>query len=269
MPVADLHVHTTASDGTMALDDVPRAATLAELDVVAITDHDLIHPGLSAPVTRREDITFIRGIELRVDAGSFDIDLLGYAVEPTDALVSTLETIQQNRLERAKEIVAAVEARLGVSLDIAYTSGVGRPHIARAIEASDAPYAYQDAFDDLIGDDGPCFVRRAAIPSFEAGARLLKDACAVVSLAHPFRYPHPEKALTLAASLDAVEAYYPYDRPVDDALLWEAVEAHDLLVTGGSDAHIDVLGKETVSGAELDRLCQRLSGSEPSTASET
>ncbi|WP_336360537.1 PHP domain-containing protein [Haladaptatus sp. ZSTT2] len=268
MPVADLHVHTTASDGTMALSDVPRAATLAELDVVAITDHDLIHPGLAAPVTSHEDITFIRGIELRVDAGSFDIDLLGYAVTPTDSLVSTLDRIQQNRLERARAIVAAVEARLGVSLDIEYKSGVGRPHIARAIEASEAPYAYQDAFDELIGDDGPCFVRRAAIPSFDDGAKLLTDACAVVSLAHPFRYPHPEKALDLAVSLDAIEAYYPYDRPVDDALVWEAVEEHDLLVTGGSDAHIDVLGKETLSGTELDRFCQRLSGSEPSTARE-
>ncbi|MFC6731331.1 PHP domain-containing protein [Haladaptatus sp. DYSN1] len=262
MSVADLHAHTTASDGTMTLADVPQVAARADLDAVAITDHDTIHPGLPAPVTTHDGLTLIRGIELRVDTGGFDIDLLGYGVRETDALATTLDRIQQNRLERAREMVAAVESTLSVSLDIEYKPGIGRPHIARAIEASDAPYAYQDAFDELIGDDGPCFVRRAAIPSFEEGARLLSEACPVVSLAHPYRYPHPEKAIELAAELDAIEAYYPYARPVDDASLWEAVSAYDLLVTGGSDAHIDVLGEVTLSGAEYERFSQRLTASE-------
>ncbi|WP_129114190.1 PHP domain-containing protein [Halegenticoccus tardaugens] len=243
-PVADLHVHTTASDGRLTLSEVPAAARTAGIDSVAITDHDRVHPGLDAPVRRLDGVTVVRGIELRVDAGergAGEVDLLGYGVRRTAALATELDRIQRNRVERGREIVARVEAHLGVDLDVEAREGIGRPHVARAVEASDAPYDYQDAFDDLIGDDGPCYVPRR-IPSFERGVKLLSEACSVVSLAHPFRYADPDAALALTAHLDAVERYYPYERPVDPGPIDAIIEEHGLLATGGSDAHGRTLG---------------------------
>jgi hypothetical protein len=247
MVVADLHVHTTNSDGEMELHEVPAAARQAGVDVVAITDHDRLHPDLSTPVTHVDGVTLLHGIELRVDVGPFRVDLLGYGAQPTGPLAEEVDRLQRNRIERAREITECVESRLDVSLDVEFTEGVGRPHIARAIEASATDLDYGDAFDELIGNDGPCYVSRE-VPDFETGVDLLAESCGLVGLAHPFRYDDPETALELCADLDAVERFYPYGREVDEALLDRAIADHDLVRTGGSDAHDDILGK-----AGLDR----------------
>lgn len=263
--VADLHVHTTVSDGTLTLEEVPAAARAAGVEAVAVTDHDRYHPGFSAPVEVREGVTLVRGIELRVDAGDQRLDLLGYGLEPTDALTAEIERIQRDRVDRGRRIIENVEARLGVDLDLEPREGLGRPHVARAVVESSADYETVEAvFDDLIGDDGPCFVARD-VPAFETGVSLLREACALVGLAHPLRYPDPEAALSLAGELDAVELYYPYDRPVgptqdapDSAPVEAAIADGGLLATGGSDAHGDELGTAGLSRERWDAVRARL-----------
>ena len=248
MVVADLHVHTTNSDGTLTLETIPDAATAAGVGTVAITDHDRLHPDLQTPVAVVDGVTVVHGIELRVESATGRVDLLGYGVRRTDALVDELARLQQDRIERARKIVDCVEDRLGVTLAVDFQPGVGRPHIARAIDESDADYEYSDAFAELIGDDGPCYVPRE-IPDFETGRDLLTDACGLVGLAHPYRYDDTEAALALTESLDAVERWYPYGREIDLRPVERAIEQYDLVATGGSDAHDETLG---VAGLDSD-----------------
>jgi len=262
-PAADLHVHTTASDGTLTVTELPDAARAAGIDVVAVTDHDRIHPDLDAPVQEIDGVAVIRGIELRVDAGAQRLDLLGYGVTDTDALGAMTDRIQRNRKERAAEIVERVEDHVGVEVDIEIREGIGRPTIARAIADSDAAYDYGGAFEHLIGSDGPCYVARE-IPTFATGVGALREACAVVGLAHPFRYPDTEAALDRARGLDAVERYYPYsgaaaDR-ADPGRVDEVAAGAGLLRTGGSDAHNRTLGVAGPPGAAFDRIADRLPG---------
>jgi predicted metal-dependent phosphoesterase TrpH len=256
-PAADLHVHTTISDGTLRLGEIPAAANNADIGLVAVTDHDRIHPELDEPITDRDGITIVRGIELRVETDDQRLDLLGYGVKPTDALVAECDRLQQNRIDRACEIIDCVESRLGVTLDCSPAPGIGRPHIARAIAESDAAYGYQDAFDELIGNDCPCYVAREITP-FDRGVDLLTEACPVVALAHPLRYEDPAAALDHAAALDAVERYYPYDRAVDHAIVDNAIDTHDLLATGGSDAHDRTLGRAGPPAAIVSQFRQQL-----------
>lgn len=256
-PVADLHLHTTASDGVLTLEELPDAARAGGVETVAVTDHDCVNSGLDAPVTVRDEVTVIRGIELRVRATEQSVDLLGYAVDPTTELRDELDRLQANRRVRARDIITCVEERLDIALDIDIHDGIGRPHIARAIDESDTEYDYQDAFDRLIGGGGPCYIPRE-LTSFEHGVRLLTDSCAVVSLAHPFRYPNPDAALALTEHLDAVERYYPYGRPVDTDHLDTIIEQHDLLATGGSDAHDRTLGRAGPPRDAFERFAARL-----------
>ncbi|SFR30196.1 PHP domain-containing protein [Halorubrum sodomense] len=258
--VADLHAHTTVSDGTLTLDEVPAAAREAGVDWVAVTDHDRIHPGLDAPVVERDGVRIARGIELRVDAGFERLDLLGYGVEHTDALDAEIDRLQRDRRERGAAILESVEDRLGVDLDVEPRAGLGRPHIARAIDASDAPYDYAEAFDELIGNDGPCYVARDVTP-LDEGLDLLADACALVGLAHPFRYDRVDEALGVARDRDAVEAverFYPYDRAVDDARIDRLAAENDLLRTGGTDAHERTLGVAGLTVSAFDPVRERL-----------
>jgi len=266
MPYADLHVHTTNSDGTLELDEVPAAARDAGVSAVAVTDHDRLHPGLDRPVSERDGVTVVHGIELRVDAGDQRVDLLGYGVRRTDALGTECERIQRDRVERGRRIIENVEAELGVDLDLEPREGLGRPHIARAtVDHPDTDYDDPNAvFADLIGNDGPCFVARD-VPDAETGIDLLAEACGLVGLAHPLRYDDPESALALCADLDAVEVSYPYDRPVGQtpgdgghALVADAVETHDLLPTGGTDAHERTLGNAGLDRDAYDDVRQRL-----------
>ena len=277
---ADLHVHTTVSDGELELEAVPAAARDAGISWVGITDHDRLHPELSAPIEQRGNVRIVRGIELRVEVDPdrlgegesdtarpgepFRVDLLGYGVEPTAELRSELDRIQEDRIERGREIVRRVEAELGVGLDVPIERGVGRPHVARAIAESDAPLDYEGAFGELIGDDGPCFVARN-VPSFERGVELLREAGRLVGLAHPLRYDDPGAALKLAGKLDAVEVYYPYGDGVDPdgegaAAVEDARQRHGLLATGGSDAHGTVLGAAGLDAAAFAPVRERLLG---------
>ena len=256
MVVADLHVHTTVSDGSLSLDEVPDAARSAGLDAVAVTDHDRLHPGLDAPVVERDGVTVVRGVELRVDAGDQRVDLLGYGARRTDALLAECERIQTDRAERGRAIVDCVEDRLGVSLPVEPRPGLGRPHVARVVaEVSD--YDVQGAFDELIGDDCPCYVARD-VPTFERGRELLVDACGLVGLAHPLRYPDPDAALDLCRSLDAVERWYPYDGLVEHGPVDRAIDRHDLLPTGGSDAHDDRLALAGLDCTAFDAVLTAL-----------
>lgn len=258
-PVADLHVHTVVSDGTLTLDEVPERARAAGLSAVAVTDHDRCNPTLDAPVVERDGVTVVHGVELRVQTGAERVDLLGYGVEPTASLAAELDRLQRDRVRRAERMVACVEARLGVELDLSVEPGVGRPHVARAVERSAAPLSYGEAFDELIGDDGPCYVARD-VPTFERGAALLDDACALVSLAHPYRYADPAAALSLARTLDAVERHYPYERDVDQSTADAVVADAGLLVTGGSDAHDGRLGRAGLDAGEWRDVAARLPG---------
>ncbi len=241
MVEADLHVHTQNSDGVLTLDEVPAASHRAGLSAVAITDHDRLHPDLDAPVSERDGLDLIHGIELRVDAGQ-RLDLLGYGVEPTPALRDEIARLQQDRVDRGAEIIRQLETRLEIEIDLEPQPGIGRPHIARAVaDHPETTFDVQGVFDELIGDGRPCYVARD-LRSFGEGRRLLDAACRVVGLAHPFRYDDPVEAIELASELDAIERWYPYERAVDPDAIEEAIDEHALLATGGSDTHTTEVG---------------------------
>ncbi|ELY55934.1 PHP domain-containing protein [Natronolimnohabitans innermongolicus] len=257
MPYADLHVHTTRSDGSLEFEEVPDAARENDVAVVAITDHDRLQP-IDEPIAERDGVTIVSGIELRVETPYGErVDLLGYGVEPTAELEGIVKRIQRNRIERGQAIVDCVESRLGIDLGVTVEDGFGRPHVARAIDAHpDTDYDYGDAFAELIGNGEPCFVARD-VPSFERGLAALSSASHLVSLAHPLRYADPEAALGLTAepALEAVELHYPYDRDdVDPDIVEDAIERNDLLTTGGTDAHEYELGVAGLSRAAYDRI---------------
>lgn len=239
--VADLHVHSSRSDGAVAPAEVPEIARRVGLEAVAITDHDRLPP-LEAPVVSRGDVEVVGGIELRVEAGDVGrVDLLGLGVTPTGPLEGEIERIQTDRMRRALAMRDRLADTLDVDLDVPIGPGVGRPHLAAAVaERTDLDVAA--VFERYIGEDGPCYVARE-VPSFDRGRELLGAACEVVVLAHPLRYDDPEGALERCGELDGFEAEYPYDADVDRTPLERARERPHAVETGGSDAHTaDAIG---------------------------
>jgi hypothetical protein len=258
---ADLHVHTTASDGQLTVPEIPARAREAGVEVVAVTDHDRVHPALDGPVVERDGVTIVRGLELRVDTGERRLDLLGYGVEPTADLENELDRIQRDRIRRARRMVDLVEAETGVGLDLTVETGVGRPHVARAVAESPAPYDYAGAFEHLIGGGCPCYISRE-VTDAATGISLLQGSCGLTALAHPFRYRDPEAALEICSELNGVERFYAYGRDVDPAPVERAIAHYDLVPTGGSDAHDRTLGITGLDRSGWDRVASRLPGTD-------
>lgn len=241
--IADLHTHTTLSDGQTDPENVVEVAKENNLRAIAITDHDRIHSNFSHPLEVRDGIDVINSVELRVTIDDINerVDILGYGATQTSRLNSVLSGIRQNRIKRAQKMIDLIEDETGVRIEVEMDDSVGRPDIARSIESNEnLPYDYGEAFDTLISRDGPCYVSRN-IPTFEYGVEVLRESCEFLSLAHPYRYDNVASVLKMSKHLDGVECFYPYDfgktGEFPDRLDEMASRWFNITMTGGSDAH--------------------------------
>lgn len=244
MPRADLHTHTTASDGRLAPAALVRKAHAAGLAALSITDHDTVDAYAEArPVAAELGIDLVPGVELSANVGGRDVHLLGYGFDlANEPLRAHLARYQAERVGRAEAIVTKLHA-LGhpVMMDrvreIAGGGVIARPHVARALVEAGHAETMQDAFARFLGEDAPAFVPKGTAGPEELIA-LVHDAGGVVSLAHPAGFvPLDLLARLLKAGLDGVETVHPIH---GDGLTkhWRAVaRRHGLFETGGSDYH--------------------------------
>jgi predicted metal-dependent phosphoesterase TrpH len=267
----DLHVHSSASDGSDPPAEVMRRACEAALDVVALTDHDTTAGLPDARAALPPGLTLLTGMELscRIDADS--LHLLAYQFDPAHpGLAAETERIRDDRVYRAQAMVDRL-ADLGTGVtweDVAAIAGdavVGRPHIARALASAGAVATPADAFtQDWIGDGGRAYVPKYA-PTPEHAIALVREAGGVTVLAHP-RSPGYELSDKVIAGLAAVglaglEIAHPDHDSTSRSRLTELATELGLVGTGGSDDHGDLtgyqLGRETTSPAALEALLAR------------
>lgn len=244
MPRADLHTHTTASDGRLAPADLVRKAHAHGLAALSITDHDSVDAYPEAqPIADELGIDLVSGVELSANVGGRDVHLLGYGFDLEDAaLRAHLARYQRERRERAEAILAKLSSigrpvELECVLEIAGGGVVVRPHIARALVEAGHAETMQSAFAQYIGDGAPAFVPKGtAAPEELTG--LVHAAGGVVVLAHPAEFITLELlARLLKAGLDGIEVIHPMH---GDGLTkrWRAAaRRHGLFETGGSDYH--------------------------------
>jgi 3',5'-nucleoside bisphosphate phosphatase len=251
---ADLHTHSSRSDGVLAPAELVRLARQVGLDAVALTDHDSLAGLDEAREAGLElGIEVIAGVELSVRNQSLDEHLLGFFVDPTAPdLVAYLDELQASRQRMAEETMAAL-ARLGAPVDprsvaeLARGAVVTRPHIARALVEAGHVASEQEAFDRYLGSGKPASVARPG-PDPVSAIQLVRSAGGVAALAHPV-FPQdagwetrlastPERLDQLqAAGLQAVECYYPDATPEITRQLVTWTEERGLLATGGTDYH--------------------------------
>ncbi len=191
MTRADLHVHSSASDGTDPPAEVVRRAAQAGLDVVALTDHDTVAGQAEARAALPPGLTLLPGMELSAKLDDRSVHLLAYLFDPDQPeLAAELARIRDDRVIRARGMVDKLAA-LGVDISwdqvaaIAGPAVVGRPHIARAMAAAGAIAEPSQAFTpDWIADGGRAYVDRYALEPVRA-ISLVRAAGGVTALAHP------------------------------------------------------------------------------------
>ena len=272
---ADLHVHSSASDGTDPPAEVMRRAAQAGLDVVALTDHDTVagHAEARAAVgPLYPPLALLPGMELSGRLDGRSLHMLAYLFDADQPELSAeLTRIRDDRVLRARAMVDKL-AGLGVDVSweqvaaIAGQAVVGRPHIARAMADSGAIASPREAFTrDWIADGGRAYVGRYALDPVRA-IGLVRAAGGVTVLAHPragrdTRVTDEQITRLAAVGLAGLEVFHPDQSGAERARLLALAHDLDLVATGGSDDHGSLtdhrLGCETTSGQAYQDLLGR------------
>lgn len=248
----DLHMHSTASDGSRAPADVVRAARDARLFAIALTDHDSVAGLAEAQQAGRElGVRVVNGVELSAVEGATETHLLGLHLHDTASLDHALGELRDMRARRGRRIVELLNA-LGVHItyeDVLEQAGhgvVGRPHVARAMVADGWAVDTRDAFDRYLGAGRPAFVGKDQL-SVRDAVGLVHNAAGLAVLAHPAAGGTRERLDALKAlGLDGVEVKHPSHTPADVSRLKTLCDELDLVPSGGSDWHGAVDGPRTI-----------------------
>ena len=246
---ADLHTHTTASDGQYTPTELIQLAKQRGIQVLAITDHDTIDGVNEAQ--RAGDalgLQVIRGVELSAKERP-NFHILGYGFRDGDTELSKLcEKLRAGRDDRKYKIIDFLREK-GVDIDLAEVEEVAggeviaRPHFAQILVRHGYVSTNREAFDRYLDTEE----FRQKVKRFKADSRTcveaIKSAGGKVSLAHPYQMGLPDNELeNLVAQLkgcglDAIECYYPKYTPEQQAFYLRLTEKYRLHQTGGSDFH--------------------------------
>jgi predicted metal-dependent phosphoesterase TrpH len=243
---ADLHIHSTASDGKLTPADVVLEAARRGLSFIALTDHDNIDgiASAQAAASALPQLKVIPGIEISTEVAQGEVHVLGYFIDYTNPeFNAALDRFKNSRLQRGQKMVAKLE-KLGIHLDwqrvmeIAGGSTIGRPHIAQAMMEKGYVTSFKQAFIEYLAHNRPAYVERDKMTPQEAVELIIK-AEGLPVLAHPLTIPDPEALIAelKAGGLVGLEAYYDGYTPEEVSRLLTLADKYQLIVTGGSDYH--------------------------------
>ncbi len=268
---ADLHLHTTFSDGALTPHDLLVHAARAGLTIISITDHDntgALHEAVEFGATL--GIEVISGVELSTTVDAQDIHLLGYFVDTGNAtLQEHLAVFRAERKRRAERIVQKLhQLKLPLPFEAvlarAGTASIGRPHIAAALVDEGLVDNYQAAFARYLGFGKPAYERKYQVPPREA-IRMVADAGGLSFVAHPGNAIDERVMLALIKEgVDGIEVVHPSHSGEREGYYRGIAEEYFLLTSGGSDFHggkrndLDVLGRYSIPADVVEMMRRRL-----------
>lgn len=241
---ADLHCHTTMSDGTFTPTELVEEAARRGLAAIAVTDHDSvdgIEEALQA--ARGTQVRVVPGVEISTDVSDGEVHILGFCINyKNEGLLGLLESQRESRMRRAEQMLKKLAA-LGISLnkeDVLEHAGegaVGRPHIAAAMVRAGYVLTWDEAFAHYIGFHSPAYVSRSKLTPFEAVEAILA-AQGVPVLAHPGLADKDEMIPGLVeCGLGGIEVFYPHHTQAQQKRYESIADEYGLIATGGSDCH--------------------------------
>jgi predicted metal-dependent phosphoesterase TrpH len=265
---ADLHLHTTHSDGIYTPAELVDLARRSGLAAVALTDHDTLGGvAVAQAAAVGTGVEIVPGVEITAEYRERELHLLGYFVrQDDDPLTAALERLRVHRVGRFRDMVERLRG-CGVSLEEEELSTqseagtLGRRHLAMLLVESRQAGSVREAFTRYLADGGRAAVPKLRLPVEEAIA-LVRGAGGVAAWAHPSYHCTQESLTELRGwGLGAVEAEYPAHRPARMRHLRGLAASLGLAVTGGSDCHGDgnlsrAVGACGVTGEELEQLRQ-------------
>lgn len=240
---ADLHCHSTCSDGSLTPVEIVHLAKEIGLSALSITDHDTIEAYKTATAAAQEaGIELITGIEFSSSQDGESVHILGYGFDTDNEAINTLCAKHKERRSKRNGMILDLLKKHNMPLtedDLpkATKKTVGRPHIAQAMVEKGYVATIQDAFRKYIGEGCPCYTTGPVFTVAET-IDVLHKANAVAIIAHP-HIINDNRLINelLELPFDGIECYYArYPATSHDRWLKIATK-HHWLITGGSDFH--------------------------------
>ncbi|MHA1963326.1 MAG: PHP domain-containing protein [Candidatus Thorarchaeota archaeon] len=269
---ADLHTHSSASDGSDSPSVLVRKADAMKLGGVALTDHDSLD-GIQEFMHAKasEELIRVPGLEISTEYENKEVHVLGYFV-PLDSkpLNDNLEFLRKSRHDRLPKIIRKLnELGLDITIDELYedlggVSSPGRPHVAQLLIKKGFVKTTLEAFQKYLAFDKPAYVKKARMNTLET-IKLLKSVGAVPVLAHPLTVKVQDLRSFIETLINVgllgIEVKYDYsfmgmNRTSDEVK--DIIQGLEILQTGGSDYHGTVhyteLGSVTVPIEVISKL---------------
>lgn len=243
----DLHIHTTASDGSLTPTQVVQLARKKGFSLIAVTDHDTMGGVAEAlEAGKKYNVDVVPGVEISSGV-TLEVHMLGYGMSPDHPVMKAMmEDMRAARVERMERIIENLQ-KMGVPITVEEVEAVaggaiGRPHIAQVLIAHGLVPDVRTAFREYIGVGAKAYVERRKMTSEQVIANI-RDAGGVPVLAHGGLLRISEVELNqwidsmAKKGLMGLECYHNAHTPQMERLLRAAAERNGLLVTGGSDFH--------------------------------
>lgn len=254
----DLHLHSTASDGTLPPEKFPDFAASQGLSLFSLTDHDSIDGHLAVENRIRERLSeglqspaFIPGVELSLRTGkNEEIHLLGYfpTTEAAKALQPFIEKQRRARRERNAQLLeklrSAGYAVDGEAVEKMAKGQLGRVHFALYLIQEGYVESVEEAFRRILGEGGSCYIPRRPLNPFK-GIQAISEAGGLSYLAHPFKwkaFAEPERfeeelRELKEGGLVGLEAFHGDAKPEETKVLLRSAKRLGLSISAGSDWH--------------------------------
>ncbi|GED13002.1 PHP domain-containing protein [Aneurinibacillus migulanus] len=246
MNKADLHSHTTASDGTCSVQQSIERAKANGLAALGITDHDTVAALASAlEEGKRQGVEIVPGVEISSVYAGKDVHVLGYYMDINNPeFLHRLEELREVRGKRNQMMIEKLN-ELGISITMEEVErrkkekagNIGRPHMAEVLMEKGIVTSMKEAFDKYLGSTGAAYVNPPRISPEEA-IDIIQEAGGVAVLAHPGLYKNPEMVRKLIEyGLQGIEVYHPDNDEEDTRLYGALADEYHLVKTAGSDFH--------------------------------
>ena len=246
---ADMHTHSTVSDGRLSPSALVERAASQGVTLMALTDHDNIGGIAEAEAAgRRCGVEIVPGVEISADYGPGTMHILGLGVDPAEpGLLARLDFLQGARRERNPKIIqklraAGLDIHMAEVEALAGQSQVGRPHFAQALVMRGMAADFKEAFDKFLAKGRPAYVPKSRMAPREA-IEVIHKAGGLAVLAHPVQLrldPAAEEAEITGLKgfgLDGIEVRHIDHGPADEARYQALAKLLELRLSGGSDYH--------------------------------
>ncbi len=251
----DLHIHSTASDGSFSPSEILNLSLDAGIQAIALTDHDSIDGvrevmkiGVPWP------LEFVSGVEISCEPpkdfpNNSSLHILGYGFDLGNSeLNSILDKLQKARSDRNPLIIQKLnDIGFDISMEevdeISGEGQTGRPHIAQVLLERNFVASFDEAFDKYLGKGKKAYIDKYRVTCKEA-IEAINNAGGVSILAHPgilktnkgFSVEKLVKELK-KFGLNGIEAYYTSHTHEQTTFFLDLAEKQELIITGGSDFH--------------------------------